>query len=145
MAIIKWQKDNRLSPNFNTIFDDWFSNDYFDKVAIGTSVPAVNVKENKDSIAVTIAAPGLKKEDFKIALDNHVLTISAEQKSEKEDSEEGKYTRKEYSYSSFSRSFTVPESINKSDIEASYENGELKISLPKREEVKAISKEITIK
>lgn len=145
MAIIKWQKDNNLSPNFNSIFNDWFTNDYFDKVAVGTSVPAVNVKDGKDSISVSIAAPGLKKEDFKISLDNHILTISAEQKSEKEEEEDGKYTRKEYNYSSFSRSFTVPESINKSDIEATYENGELKISLPKREEVKAISKEISVK
>lgn len=145
MAILKWQRDNSISPTFNTLFDDWFSNDYFDKVAIGTSIPAVNVKEHKDGISVNIAAPGLKKEDFKISLDNHVLTISAEQKSEKEQGEEGKYTRKEYNYSSFSRSFTVPESINKSDIEASYENGELKISLPKKEELKPISKEISIK
>lgn len=144
MAIVKWQNQNSVFPTLNSFFNDWFPNDYFDKVALGTTIPAVNVKDNPESIQVSIAAPGLKKEDFKIDLENHVLTISSEQKTETEDKKDGGYTRKEYNYSSFSRSFTIPESINKSDIQAKYENGELMITLPKREENKAITKQINV-
>jgi len=144
MTLIKWQKDNKLSPSFNAFFNDWFDDNYFDKVAIGTSVPAVNIKDNERDFSVTIAAAGLKKEDFKIALNHNVMTISAEQKTEQEEKEEGRYTRKEYNYSSFSRSFTIPDSVETDSIDAKYENGELKITLPKKEKALKISKEISI-
>lgn len=144
MTLLKWQKDNKLSPSFNAFFNNWFDDSYFDKVAIGTSVPAVNIKDNERDFSVTIAAAGLKKEDFKIALNHNVMTISAEQKTEEEEKEEGKYTRKEYSYSSFSRSFTIPDTVETDSIDAKYENGELKITLPKKEKALKISKEIAI-
>jgi HSP20 family protein len=145
MTLLKWQKDNKLAPSYNSLFNDWFDDNYFDKVAIGTSIPAVNIKDNDKDFSVTIAAPGLKKEDFKIALNHNILTISSEQKSEKEEKEDGKFTRKEYSYSSFSRSFTIPETVETDNIDAKYENGELKITLPKKEKATKVAKEITVR
>lgn len=144
MTLLKWQNDNKMTPSFNTFFKDWFDDSYFDKVAVGTSIPAVNIKDNEKDFTVSIAAPGLKKEDFKIALNHNVLTISSEQKSEKEEKEEGKFTRREYSYSSFSRSFTIPDTVETDQIDAKYENGELKILLPKKEKAVKVTKEIAI-
>jgi HSP20 family protein len=144
MTLLKWQNDNKLSPSFNSFFNDLLNDSYFDKVAVGTSIPAVNIKDNEKDFSVSIAAPGLKKEDFKIALNHNVLTISSEQSSEKEEKEEGKYTRKEYNYSSFSRSFTIPDTVETDNIDAKYENGELKITLPKKEKAVKVAKEITI-
>jgi HSP20 family protein len=102
------------------------------------SVPAVNVSENGNDFKVSLAAPGLKKEDFKIDVDGNMLTISAETKEEKREKDE-KYTRKEYNYSSFSRSFTLPDTVNKDKIEAAYENGVLQLTLPKSEGAKKLS------
>lgn len=144
MTVLKWQKDNKLAPGFNTFFNDWFDDSYFDKVAVGTSIPAVNIQDNEKDFTVSIAAPGLKKEDFKIALNHNVLTISSEQSSEKEEKEEGKFTRKEYNYSSFSRSFTIPDTVEIDQIDAKYENGELKIVLPKKEKAVKVVKEIAV-
>jgi HSP20 family protein len=95
---------------------------------------------------VSIAAPGLKKEDFKIEVEDKVITISSEKEERKEEKEE-KFTRKEYSCSSFSRSFTLPEDVKMDSIEARYEDGVLKIRLPRKEEAKkaALSKTITVK
>jgi HSP20 family protein len=93
---------------------------------------------------VSFAAPGLKKEDFKINLENNVLTISSEQKSEKEDKKEGEYTRKEYNYQSFMRSFTLPETVEPDAIEAKYEQGELTIAIPKKEKAIPAAKQIAI-
>lgn len=144
MTLLKWQHDNKMTPSFNSFFNDWFNDSYLDKVALGTSIPAVNIQDNEKDFTVTIAAPGLKKEDFKIALNHNVLTISSEQKSEIENKEDGKFTRKEYNYSSFSRSFTIPDSVENEGISAQYENGELKISLPKKEKAIKVVKEIAI-
>ena len=109
------------------------------------SVPSVNISENKDRYEVSLAAPGMKKEDFNIDVENGTLTISAETKEEKEEKDE-RYTRKEYSYSSFSRSFTLPDWVNKEKIDASYENGLLKLLLPKTEAAKQLpSKHISVK
>jgi len=109
------------------------------------TIPAVNISENKERFDVTIAAPGMKKDDFNIDVDGNTLTISAETREEKEE-KENRYTRKEYSYSSFSRSFSLPDGVNKDKIDASYDNGILKLSLPKTEEAKkAASKHISVK
>lgn len=144
MTLLKWQNDNKMTPSLNSLFNDWFDDSYFDKIAVGTSIPAVNIQDNDRDFVVSIAAPGLKKDDFKISLNHNLLTISSEQKSEKEDKEEGKYTRKEYNYSSFSRSFTIPETVEVDQIDAKYENGELKITLPKKEKAVKIVKEIAV-
>lgn len=109
------------------------------------NVPAVNILENKNDFEVSLAVPGMKKDDFNIDVEGNTLSISAETKEEKEEKEE-KYTRKEFSYSSFVRSFTLPEGVNKEKIDASYENGLLKVVLPKTEEArKAASKHIAVK
>lgn len=103
-----------------------------------TSVPAVNVVEHQDGFRIEVAAPGLKKEDFKLNLNHNNLTISAFQETQKEEPEKNneKYTRREFSYSSFQRTFTLPTSIDADRIEATYADGLLKIDVPKREEAK---------
>ena len=98
------------------------------------TVPAVNIKETDDSYELELFAPGNKKHDFNIDLDEGLLTISAEFQSESQSEELGKYTRKEFSYASFRRSFSLPDTVKEEDIKASYEDGILKIKLPKKEE-----------
>lgn len=101
------------------------------------NVPAVNIKETDDNFMVEVAAPGKSREAFQIELDNEILTISSEEKTENENKEDnGRYTRREFSYSNFKRAFSLPESVNSEEISATYENGVLKINLPKREEAK---------
>jgi HSP20 family protein len=119
--------------NFFKPWNEWFDNDGL--LASAMNVPAVNITENKDNYHVSLAAPGLKKDDFNIAVDGNMLTISSEKEDNKEETDK-KFTRKEYSYSSFSRSFTLPEEINKENIEATYVDGVLNISLPRKEEAK---------
>ena len=128
-------------PTFPSFFDkvfegnlmDW-SNSNFSST--DTTLPAVNVKESDDAFMIEVAAPGMSKEDFKLNYDNGRLTISSEHKNEKKDEGEN-YTRREFSYQSFQRSFTVPENVVSGDkIAANYKDGILTILLPKREEVK---------
>ncbi|HOZ78426.1 MAG TPA: Hsp20/alpha crystallin family protein [Ferruginibacter sp.] len=124
-------------------WNEWFGNDGF--AGRTMNVPAVNITENENGYMVSLAAPGLKKGDFKIDVNGNMLTISSEKEENKEEKDK-KFTRKEYNYSSFSRSFTLPDEINREKIEAKYEEGVLKIELPNREEVKKQSaKEITVK
>lgn len=129
MSIIKW---NRNSDFFPSILGEIFNEEVFNKVSNRVSMPAVNLVESDNSYEIHLAAPGLKKEDFKISLENKVLTISSEKSTENEELED-KFTRKEYSYSSFSRSFTLPENTDIEGIEAKYEKGELRLNLPKKE------------
>ena len=131
---------SRLSERMPSLFDDYFKpwNEWFDKGGFWgrvMNVPAVNITEQKDAYLVTLAAPGMKKDDFKIDVDGNMLTISSEKEETKEEKEK-KYSRKEYNYSSFSRSFTLPDEVNKEKIDARYEDGELKISLPRNEGAK---------
>jgi HSP20 family protein len=125
------------------VFDDFFKpwNEWFDNGNIlghPMNIPAVNITEHKDEYQVSLAVPGMKKDDFKIDIDGNMLTISSEKEENKEEKDK-KFTRKEYNYSSFSRSFTLPEEINKEEIEAKYEDGVLKIALPRKEEAKKIT------
>ncbi len=106
-------------------------------------IPAVNIKEEKDKFVLEMAAPGLKKDDFKINLDNYQLTISAETKDEKKEKEDN-YTRREFVYNSFSRSFTLPKTIDIEKIKADYKSGVLNILLPKKEEEAKLTKQIKI-
>ena len=136
---------------FPSLFEDFFKpwNEFLPTgVSWGKTLttPAVNITEDKDKFQVTVAAPGMKKTDFNIDVDGNMLTISSEKEESKDDSNE-KYTRKEYSYSSFSRSFTLPEEVNREKIEAVYEDGVLKLNLSKKEEAKklAASKHIAVK
>jgi len=123
------------------VFDELLNTDWMDSNSplrnFGKSTPAVNVKENDNEFILEVAAPGMKKEDFKLELDNNVLSISSEKKEEKEtEDKEEKFTLREFSYSSFKRSFTLPETVDHSKISADYKDGVLKIELPKREEAK---------
>jgi len=96
------------------------------------TVPAVNVTEKNSHYLITLAAPGLTKDEFDISMDGNMMTISAEKEESKEEKED-KVTRKEYNYNSFSRSFTLPEDVKEDGIEAAYENGILSVRLPKTE------------
>ena len=126
--------------NYPSVFDNWFDNDLFgwadNSQMAKATLPAVNIKENADAFKVEMAVPGFDKKDFKINLDHNVLTISSEKKVENETKEGERFTRHEYSYQSFSRSFTLPEAANGDKISAKYENGILNVEIPKREEAK---------
>ncbi len=141
MTLIKFKNDvpvrNReRMPMWSDLINDLFENVVSTPDVKRSTVPAVNISETDDSYRLDVAAPGLKKEDFKISIENDILTISAEKKSETSEKNE-KFTRKEYSYSSFLRSFTLPELVNSEGIHASYENGIMSLVLPKKEEAKA--------
>jgi HSP20 family protein len=136
----------RLSDNtfptfpsfFNKLFEgnlmDWNSSNY---AGYNMTMPAVNIRKNNDEFLIDVAAPGMSKENFQVDYDNGRLTISSEKKEEKEEKSEERYNRKEFSYMSFQRTFTIPENVvNGEKIQARYENGILEISLPKKEEVK---------
>ncbi|WP_246085467.1 Hsp20/alpha crystallin family protein [Solitalea koreensis] len=135
---------------FPTLFEDFFkpwNGGWLDKMDWGRelTVPAVNISETKNDFKVSLAVPGMKKSDFKIEVDGKVLSISAETEEQKEE-KDAKFTRKEYNYSSFSRSFTLPDGVNSDKIDAKYEDGVLKLMLPKNDEAKKIApKSIAVK
>ena len=140
MAIMKREGDmfSRLPSLFDDFFTsslwDWSNQNYSDT---NTTIPAVNIIEKDDAFEVEMAAPGMDKKDFNIELDNNVLTISSEKKSEKKESDKEWNHRKEFSYQSFQRSFTLSKDVVDADkIQARYENGILKLMIPKREEAK---------
>lgn len=117
---------------FPSIIDELFKPDWLGGIQnTSSTLPAVNIKENDTNFVIELAAPGKAKDEFNIEIDHNVLTISSEEKNEKEETE-GKYTRREFSYSSFRRSFTLPETVDSEQIEASYEHGVLLVSLGKK-------------
>jgi HSP20 family protein len=134
--------------DFFSDVDRFFENDLFRMPAqLGRqfmrNMPATNIRENEKDYTIEVAAPGMAKDDFNIDVDEGMLTISS-QKEEDTTQEEGNFTRREYNYSSFSRSFRLPESVNAEDIKARYEEGVLKISVPKREEQPTQRKRVNI-
>lgn len=132
-----------LFDDFFKPWNEWFDNGYFPSRL--STMPAVNITENNGTYELSLAVPGMKKDDFKIDIDGDILTISSEKEETKEEKEK-KFTRKEYNYTAFSRSFTLPSQVNKDKIDALYENGVLKLSLPVKEEVKKnSSKQIAVK
>ena len=134
---MKLARFNNYHPS---MFDNWFDNDLFNweynNHEAEATLPAVNIKENADAFKVEMAVPGFDKKDFKINLDHNILTISSEKKVENEHKNGERYTCREYSYQSFSRSFTLPDAANGDKISAKYENGILNVEIPKREEAK---------
>ena len=129
MSIV--QRNNLVFPS---LLNDFFRPDWFGGVdRYNSNIPAVNIKENERDFELELAVPGMKKEDFNVEVDDNVLTISAETKSKEEVSEDN-YTRREFAFSSFKRSFTLPETVNDGSIDASYKDGVLKLTLPKKEE-----------
>lgn len=131
----------RFTNQVPSMFDRLFEGDLFDWSnrnfsVTNTTLPSVNIKENADAYKVEVAAPGFDKNDFKLQLDHDLLTISSEKKVETEAKEGERFTKREFSYQSFSRSFTLPQTADGDRIEASYENGILNVSIPKKEEAK---------
>ncbi len=132
MSLIRWNPEvsfpslpSYLDTFFGTNFDGFFNN-------TASNLPAVNVVETKEAFRLDVAAPGFKKEDFKVEERNGYLNISAENSSEKEEEEkEGRYARREWRYNSFSRSFALPDNVKGEAIEAKYEGGVLHVTLPK--------------
>jgi HSP20 family protein len=126
-----------LSDFFGTslIDRDFFGQDLFPS-RLGINVPTANVTETAKEYKIELAAPGLERKDFAVEVDNHTLKISAQKEEEKKENE-GEYSRREYSFNSFSRSFALPENVKESNIDAKYENGVLKVSIPKAKETPA--------
>lgn len=131
MAIIR-RDDSSLLPAIDSLWDSLFNRDFLQGgLELGTSIPAVNTRETEREYLMELAAPGLKKEDFDIGLDHGVLTISSVKKEEKEEKDGERVTRKEFSYSSFKRSFHLPEDVNTEGISAEYRDGILRLNMPK--------------
>ena len=124
--------------SLSNIFDDVFNRSISDVMGsdFSVTVPSVNITEEKDNIRLELAAPGMDKNDFNISIDKDQLIISAEKEKQSEEKEENKWTRKEFNFSSFKRSFHLGKDINVEKIDASYENGILKLVLPKKKEAK---------
>jgi HSP20 family protein len=123
------------------LFSDLFADDYSVKTRLAT--PSVNITEKDDLYQLAVAAPGLGKEDFKINVEDNTLTISADKKVENETKEGEKVIRKEFGYTAFKRSFTLPENVAVENIKAAYENGVLNVHIPKVE-VKKVAQTIEI-
>lgn len=142
---------NNLFPSMNSFIDDVFSKDFFDwndknYSGLGSTLPSVNLMENDNQIKIDLAAPGMKKEDFKIELNNDMLSISSEKRHEKEEkNKKENYMRKEFSYQSFCRSFYLPDNVKKETIDATYKDGILHIEIQKQANgKKSSSKKIEI-
>lgn len=130
-------------PRFSNLMGEFQKNVYNQMEEDRGDVPAVNILDDKENFVMKLAAPGLKKDDFKIKLDNQLLTISSEKKEEKEEQDKN-YTRKEFVFNSFSRSFTLPKSIVFDKIKADYKDGILIVNIPKKEEEAKLTREIKI-
>ncbi len=133
MSLVKWNQPAKLTSRRNWIENFFAETDDFLKSwnwDMSHDVPAVNVKEDKEAFLIEVAAPGMKKEDFKLEIENGVLTISAVAEERKEEKTE-EFRRQEFSYHNFRRSFWLPENVDGDQIMANYENGLLKLRLPK--------------
>jgi HSP20 family protein len=139
MTLIK--SNRNLFPQFPTLFDDLFSRELFNWgnsnfSSTSTTVPLVNIRETKENFEVEMAAPGMEKKDFKVMLEGNTLTISSQKETEENENQEG-YSRREFSYQSFVRSFILPKDVVKAEeIVAKYDNGLLLLTIPKQEHAK---------
>ncbi len=139
-------KTPRLFSSMPTLFSDFFENDswsVFNGNGWTPSVPPVNIQEKEKEFVIELAAPGMEKNDFHVDVENGMLCISSEKESESADKNEG-FSRKEFSYSSFFRSFSLPENVDHDKIKASYKDGILALILPKTKETSISKKEIKI-
>lgn len=140
MTLVK--RNSSLMNPLPMLFDDFFNRDLFhwsnsNFSNTDTTIPAVNIKETTENYEVEVAAPGMTKNDFKVELDGNMLSISSERTNQKEVNETEKYTRKEFSYQSFQRTFNLQKEVVDIDkIQAKYENGLLHLLIPKKEEAK---------
>jgi HSP20 family protein len=140
MTILK--RNGNLQNHFPTLFDDLLNRDVFNWGLsnfsdTNTTIPAVNIKETPDNYEVEVAAPGMAKKDFRVLLEGNTLTISSEKATQKEQKENVKYTSREFSYQSFSRTFTLQKDVVDTEkIQAKYEDGVLHLLIPKKEQAK---------
>jgi HSP20 family protein len=148
MAMLKFANGNTnkvLKPAFNEVFESFLNADPFLSKSNLSRNPAVNIAEDDNEFHIELAAPGLIKEDFKINLEKNLLSVSAERSEEEDETVRlKKYNRLEYNYSSFMRTFTLPDSADHAKIRAEYKDGILFITINKREEAKILSREIAI-
>ena len=127
-----------VSKSVNNFFDDFLTKDLFDWTdrnfaTLGSNLPSVNLKETDTQLEVELAAPGMKREDFKVEIDNNMLMISSEKEEEKEEkNKKDNYVRKEFNYQSFYRSFYLPDTVDENKIEANYKDGILKVVIAKK-------------
>jgi HSP20 family protein len=131
------RRSRSLSPFWSTPADRFLRNDFldfWDGDGFVETIPSMNVREEKNNFIIDVAAPGLKKEDFDINVEGDMLTVSSEKESETEDEEKNGFSRREYSYSSFSRSVTLPDSVDANKIVAKYSDGVLNLTIPKKAE-----------
>jgi len=142
MTLIKWKNNANAVDRFpfmpstlNDFFSDYLNDDVLQKDFF-KSIPSVNIMESPADFKIELAVPGINKNDFKIEVDKGILTISAEKKEEVND-ENQRYTRKEFSYSSFKRSFSLPDQADAEKVAAEYKDGVLMLNIPKKEEAKA--------
>lgn len=149
MTLVKFtngQKHGGLKTPYTDIFGSIFNPEPYLSKSLASQVPAVNVAEAENEFHIEIAVPGLKKEDFKIHLEKEQLSISAELKLEASDnSDPKKYSRREFNFNSFTRTFTLPDSADQSNIHAEYADGILLIKIAKKEEAKILAREISVK
>lgn len=147
MALIKFPtrtvNTDGVNPFVNSVFDNLF-NDSFVSDRLITRIPAVNITETEKDFSIELAAPGLKKDDFKINVDKNIISIAVEAGDSK-DTEDKIYSKKEFNYTSFSRSFTLPETVNYNNIDAGYEDGILKVKIGKKEEAIVAKRLIEVK
>jgi len=140
MTIVK--RNGSRASHFPQLFDDFFNRDIFNWGLsnfsdTNTTIPAVNIKETADNYEVEVAAPGMSKKDFNVQLDGNMLTISSEKQTEKDNSEDARYASREFSYQSFSRTFTLQKDVVDTEkIQATYKDGILQLIIPKREEAR---------
>lgn len=136
-------KRPKMDPFLSHFFD--VENMFPSKFRNGNTFPAVNIAETEKNFQVDVVAPGYKKEDFKVSVEDDVLTIGAETKTEiNEEDKDKQYSRREYSYSSFTRSFRLPENAEDAAISAEYKEGILKLNIPKTEIQQKVAKQISV-
>ena len=134
MTLVRFTGNPLIDRFFDTDLFDWTSKNYS---RTNTPLPSVNVKESDNEFSIEVAAPGFDKTDFKIEVHNDVLTVSSEKQTENETKDESeRYTKREFSYQSFSRSFSLPLTADGDKVEAVYDKGILTVSIPKKEEAK---------
>jgi len=145
MTLVKFnpaKNASSVNPWFTDVFESVFNDSHLTDRLV-SRVPAVNISESDANFQIELAVPGLNKEDFKISVDKNILNISAEKKNE--NNQDGKkFSKREFSYTSFTRSFTLPDTIDHSKIDAAYVDGILKLTVAKKEEAKVQSREIAV-
>lgn len=149
MTLVKFANGNTnkvFKPVYTDVFDSFFNSDPFLSKSTVNRTPAVNIAENDHEFQIELAVPGLKKEDFKINLEQNQLRVTTEKKEEKAEADETKkFNRREYCYSSFTKTFNLPETADQHKIQAEYRDGILYINLAKKEEARILSREILVK